>query len=43
MLKNIKAIYFVKIIFFHLNEQKKLELIKYNKSLKENINISLIN
>ena len=43
MLKNIKSIYFVKILFFHLNEERKLKLIKYNKSLQTFQKINLIN
>ena len=43
MLKNVKASYFLRILFSFINEKQKLELIKYNKSLQENININLIN
>ena len=43
MLENIKASYFLRIIFSFVDEKQKLELIKYNKSLQENMNISLIN
>jgi len=42
MLKHVKSLYFVKIIFSFVNEKQKLELIKYNKSLQGNINITLI-
>ena len=43
MLENIKASYFLRIIFSFVDEKQKLELIKYNKSLQENINITIIN
>ena len=41
--KNIKSIYFVKYIFTYLNEETKLEIIKYNKYLQNILNIKLIN
>ena len=43
MLKNVKTSYFLRIIFSCIEEKRKLELIKYNKFLQENLNISLIN
>ena len=43
MLKNVKSAYFIKIIFSYLEEKKKLEIVKYNGSLKKSIDISLIN
>ena len=43
MLKNVKTSYFLRIIFSFTDERQKLKLIKYNKSLQENMNISLIN
>ena len=43
MLKNVKSFYFLKIIFSFADEKQKLELIKYNKSLQEILNITLIN
>ena len=43
MLKNVKSSYFIKIIFSFIYEKQKLKLIKYNKSLQDNMNISLIN
>ena len=43
MLKNVKASYFLRVLFSYIDEKQKLELIKYNKSLQENMNISLIN
>ena len=43
MLKNTKTLYFLRIIFSFIDESKKLKLIKYNKSLQENLNIGFIN
>ena len=43
MLKNVKSIYISRIILSFIDEKQKLELIKYNKSLQENINITLFN
>ena len=43
MLEKIKSSYFIKIIFAYIAERRKLKLIKYNKSLQQNINISIIN
>ena len=36
MLKNVKASYFLRILFSIINEKQKLELIKYNKSFTRN-------
>jgi len=41
--KNIKSIYFVKLIFSYFNEKTKLEIIKYNKTLQNIIDIKLTN
>ena len=43
MLKNIKSTYFIKILFLYLEENLKLKMIKYNKTLQNNIDISIIN
>ena len=43
MLKNIKSIYFIKFIFAHVDEKQKLKIVKCNKSLQKNIDISIIN
>ena len=43
MLRNIKSIYFIKIIFSYVNERKKLKLVKYNKILQKNLDINIIN
>ena len=41
MLKNIKSSYFIQIIFFHINNDRKLKLIKYNKNLQNEINVNI--
>ena len=43
MLKNIKSSYFIELIYSFIDEGQKLKIIKYNKSLQKNINISIIN
>ena len=43
MLKNIKSNFFIKIIFSILDEERKLKLVKYNKNIKEKIDITLQN
>ena len=43
MLKIIKSSYFTQIIFTYLNEKAKLNIIKYNKSLQNLVNINIIN
>ena len=43
MLKNIKSIYFIRILFSHIIEKQKLKVVKYNKSLQKYIDISIIN
>ena len=42
MLKNIKSIYYIKLIFYYLQEKRKLYLIKYNKNLQNLIDINLL-
>ena len=42
-INNIKSSNFLIIVFSFIDEKQKLKLIKYNKSLQENINITLIN
>ena len=42
MLDNIKSTYFTKIIFCILDEGRKLDIIKYNKRMQNNMNINLI-
>ena len=41
MLKNIKSTYFIKNIFLYVHEKQKLKVVKYNKSLQKNIDISI--
>ena len=43
MLNNIKSNFFIKLIFLHIDEEIKLDLLKYNKSLQSSINISILN
>ena len=43
MLKNIKSVYFIKLLFSFVKEKNKLKIVKYNKSLQKNININIIN
>ena len=43
MLKNVKSSYFKQIIFSFVNEGNKLKVLKYNKYLQKEMNISLIN
>ena len=43
MLENIKSLYFIKIVFSYLEEERKLKLIKYNKKAQELIEINLFN
>ena len=43
MLKNVKSIYFLKILFQNLEENKILKILKYNKNLQNIMDINLIN
>ena len=43
LIENIKSKYISKIVFSYLNEKIKLKAIKYNKKLKNKIDIKLIN
>ena len=43
MLLNIKSPYIIKITLSYLNEERKLELVKYNKKIQNIININIIN
>ena len=43
MLKKIKSVYFIRLIFSYVDERQKLKIIKYNKNLQKNINIKIIN
>ena len=35
MFRNIKSLYFIKLLFVYLDERQKLKIVKYNKSLKK--------
>ena len=43
MIDNIKSSYFIKIIFSFIDEKRKLKIIKYNKNLKNKLDIHLVN
>ena len=43
MLVNIKSSYLIELLFIHVNEKRKLKLIKYNKSFQNLLDIKLIN
>ena len=39
--KNLKSDYFLRKLFYNLLKKKSLDIIKYNKNIKERINISI--
>ena len=43
MVENVKSLYFIKIVFSHIDEKKKLKIIKYNKQIQNKIDITLLN
>ena len=43
MLDNIRSKYILKFFLSHVNEKKKLNLIKYNKNIQSKININILN
>ena len=43
ILKNIKSKYIMIFIYSHLEEKRKLEIIKYNKNIQNILDIKLIN
>ena len=43
MQAKLKSTFFMKKLFSHLNERRKLKLIKYNKSIQKDLDIGLIN
>ena len=43
MLKNIKSYYFIKLIYTFVDEKQKLKLVKCNKSIQKNLDISINN
>ena len=42
MLGNLKSSFFIRNLFSKLKDNKKLELIKYNKNLQNTVNVNLI-
>ena len=42
-MKNIKSLFFVRIVFSFVEEKQKLKILKYNKSFQKTINISINN
>ena len=43
MWQNIKSSYFIKLIYTFVEEIQKLKLVRYNKSIQKNLDISIIN
>ena len=43
MLNKIRSIYFIRVILSHLEENVKLDLIKYNKDFKNKLKIDIEN
>ena len=43
MLQNINSSYFIKLIYTFVDEKQKLKLVKCNKSMQKNLDISIIN
>ena len=43
MLKNIKSSYIRKKVYYLLDEPRKLDLFKYNKSMQKELGISIVN
>ena len=43
MLKNVKSQYFSKKLFSHINDKRKLEIVKINKILQNNIDVNINN
>ena len=43
MFNKLRSNYFVQFVFSYLKEKKKLKLAKYNKSLKNKLDLDLIN
>ncbi len=41
MLENIKSIYFLKMVLSYIDDKRKLELIKYNKTIQDKLNINI--
>ena len=43
MLKKIRSLFFTRLVFFHLSEEIKLKIVKYNKLLQKKLDINLNN
>ena len=43
MVENIKSSFIMKLLFSYVNEEIKLQLVKYNKKIQNKININLLN
>ena len=43
MLQKIKSSYFIKLIYTFVEEVQKLRLVRNNKSIQKNLDISIIN
>ena len=43
MLENIKSVFFQRIVFSQLNDERKLKLVKYSKTLQNRFHLNLIN
>ena len=43
MFEKIKTQYFIRLLFYNIDERSKLKLIKYNKGLQNLFEINLIN
>ena len=43
MLQKIKANYFVRILFFHIDDGKTLKIARYNKSLQSQLYLNILN
>ena len=41
MLENIKSIYFLKMVLSYIDDKRKLELIKYNKTIQNKLDINI--
>ena len=43
MLEGCKSEYFIKVIFSHINDGRSLNILKFNKSLQNKLNINIVN
>ena len=42
-MQNIKSSYFIKLLYTFVEEAQKLKLVRYNKSIQKNLDLSIIN